>query len=107
MQLRAVDRSGLPPTRRRWVTREALRSGIFWVFLSSSLYAVTQFSLWFTGLIWTIFFVDAISIVFPGILCLHDRLLKTKVVLQLARNSLSPVPAISAHTIVKSSQITK
>lgn len=107
MQLRTVDKSGLPPTRRRWATREALRSGVFWVFICSSLFAVSQFSFWFTGSIWTIFFVDAISIVFPGILCLHDRLLKTKVVLQLAEDSLSRVPAISAYTIVKSSQINK
>lgn len=87
MQLRLIDASSLPPTRQTWWIRELFRTMLFWLFLTvvsgtGSRFIETQVVYVTAGIIWTLFFANVAAIVFPGTECLHDRLLKTRVVLK-------------------------
>lgn len=88
MQLRQIDVSGFTPTRRTWWMREIPRTLVFWLFVVCVSGLGTEFSqntvYVISGLVWTVFFVDVAAILFPGALCLHDRLLGTRVVLRRA-----------------------
>ncbi len=87
MQLRLLDTSGQLPVGKVRVIRELVRTIVFWMFLSfvvaldarqdSAVYVMA-------GIFWTVFFIDVAAIMLPGTACLHDRFLKTRVVLRRA-----------------------
>ncbi len=84
MQLRVVDRHGLPPSRRSLILRNVLRYFTFW---SSVIFAlpITLGYFWagmlddLIGLAWWL--VDAIFLLLPARMALHDRICRTHVVL--------------------------
>jgi len=86
MQLRLIDASGMSPTRNTWLIRELFRTLVFWIFMTCVPglgSGMTQQPVYLiAGVIWTLFFVDVTAIVFPGSECLHDRFLRTRVVLR-------------------------
>lgn len=87
MQLRLLDYSGQLPVSKVRVIREVMRTLVFWLFLSFVVALdARQDSIVYVlaGVFWTVFFIDIAAIMLPGSACLHDRFLKTRVVLRRA-----------------------
>jgi serine/threonine protein kinase len=87
MQLRLLDRSGQLPLGKVRVLRESIRTIVFWLFLGCvvALDARRTIDVYLmAGFLWTVFFIDIAAIMLPGSACLHDRFLKTRVVLHRA-----------------------
>jgi eukaryotic-like serine/threonine-protein kinase len=85
MQLRLLDASVQLPLSKVRLIREGLRTIVFWLFLGCvvALDARRETGVYLlAGIFWTVFFVDIAAIGLPGAACLHDRLLKTRVVLR-------------------------
>lgn len=87
MQLRLLDASGQLPVGKVLILRECFRTIVFWLFLGCVVALDSRRETVFylmAGVFWTVFFVDIAAIVLPGAACLHDRFLKTRVVLRRA-----------------------
>jgi serine/threonine protein kinase len=84
MQLRVVDKHGLPPPRRVLILRNILRYFTYWSGILLAL-PVTLGFVWFevigdlAGWLWML--VDSVFVVLPSRTTLHDRICRTHVVL--------------------------